>query len=111
MKLSILFVFTIIAALVAAEPKPVKDKALNWEILAKASKAEAIEAQAAALQGSLNQARQEAQAAVKRACEVEKIPFEKCVPRVVGEQITLEQKEDPKPDPAKKPEKPELKKK
>lgn len=104
MKLSILFVFTIIAALVAAEPKPVKDKALNWEILAKASKAEAIEAQAAA-------ARQEAQAAVKRACEVEKIPFEKCVPRVVGEQVTLEQKEDPKPDPAKKPEKPELKKK
>lgn len=120
MRVSILILFTVIAALVAAEPKPIKDKSLNWEILAKGANADSIKnqqdallAKAEALEPAKVKAQADLQEVIKRACESEKIQFEKCIPKVKGDQVTVEQREDPpppktpdktdkKPDPPKK---------
>lgn len=90
--LTLLLIF---GAVLAAEPKKVSDKALNWEILARASQASAIQAQINALQAELQKVQSAVQAAVNRACEAEKIAAEKCIPRVDGDVVSVEAKPEP----------------
>lgn len=90
-----------LAAFLAAEPKPVADKALNWKILAKANQAQAIEGQIAALKAEQQRINAEVQAAIKEACAAEKIAAEKCQPRVQGDQVFVEAAPEPKAEPKK----------
>lgn len=87
--LNLLFAVAIVAA-----PKPVADKALNWEILAKASQASAIQAQITSLQSELQKINAAVQEAIKRACTAEKIAPDKCVPRVDGDVVSVEAKQE-----------------
>lgn len=84
------------AVALAAEPKKVADKALNWEILAKANQASAIQAQINALQAELQKVQAAVQAAVNRACEAEKIAVDKCMPRVDGDVVSVDAKPEAK---------------
>jgi len=85
-----------LAAIMTAEPKPVADKALNWKILAKAAQAQAIEGQIATLKAEQQRIQGEVQAALKEACEAEKIAADKCTPRVQGDQVFVEAAPEPK---------------